>query len=40
MVKDMNPEEMIILCQTDVDYTQAMQVTEDYIAWLNMDLSF
>lgn len=27
-------------CSTDSDYSRAVQITNDYIAWLNMDLSF
>jgi GNAT superfamily N-acetyltransferase len=27
-------------CLTDVDFSHAMQLTNDYIAWLNIDLSF
>lgn len=27
-------------CSTDSDFSYAMQITTDYIAWLNMDLSF
>lgn len=30
----------ILLCQTDSEYENAKKVTVDYIAWLNMDLSF
>ena len=27
-------------CSTDSDFSSAMQMTKDYIRWLNMDLSF
>ena len=27
-------------CSTDTDFSYAMEITNDYIAWLNMDLSF
>jgi GNAT superfamily N-acetyltransferase len=27
-------------CSTDAEYSFAMQITKDYIRWLNMDLSF
>ncbi len=27
-------------CSTDSDFSFAMQITKDYIRWLNMDLSF
>ena len=27
-------------CSNDLDYSSAMQITRDYISWLNMDLSF
>ena len=27
-------------CSTDSDFSSAMQITKDYIRWLNMDLSF
>jgi putative acetyltransferase len=27
-------------CSTHLDYSFAMQITKDYIRWLNMDLSF
>ena len=27
-------------CSTDSDFSQAMQITNDYIAWLDIDLSF
>lgn len=27
-------------CSTDLDFSFAMQITRDYIRWLNMDLSF
>ncbi len=27
-------------CSTEIDFSFAMQITRDYIRWLNMDLSF
>ena len=27
-------------CSTDSDFSSAIQITKDYIRWLNMDLSF
>ena len=30
----------IVICQSEADFSNALQVTRDYIDWLNMDLSF
>ena len=27
-------------CSTDSDFSSAIQITKDYIRWLNIDLSF